>query len=120
MAKRKSQSRETDAVANEVAEKSRPSSRPKRAVARGPEVGDVPAEPERAAATTEPLSSGGSQVSPTLTVPDQSPAEESDVDPSEDDIRHRAYQRYLERGGAHGADFDDWVHAEQELKKKKR
>jgi len=37
--------------------------------------------------------------------------------PSEDDIRHRAYQRYLQRGGGHGLDFDDWLEAERELKK---
>ncbi len=37
-------------------------------------------------------------------------------EPSEDDIRMRAYQRYLERGGGHGQDFDDWLEAERELK----
>ncbi len=36
--------------------------------------------------------------------------------PSEDDIRRRAYQRYLERGGGHGLDFDDWLEAERELR----
>jgi hypothetical protein len=36
--------------------------------------------------------------------------------PSDDDIRLRAYQRYLERGGSHGRAFDDWVEAERELK----
>jgi hypothetical protein len=36
--------------------------------------------------------------------------------PTEDDIRRRAYERYLERGGHHGTDFEDWLHAEQELK----
>ena len=36
--------------------------------------------------------------------------------PSEADIRLRAYERYLERGGGHGMDFEDWLHAEQELK----
>ena len=34
-----------------------------------------------------------------------------------DDIRRRAYQRYLERGGNHGQHFDDWLEAEKELKK---
>ena len=38
--------------------------------------------------------------------------------PSDDDIRHRAYQRYLERGGHQGSEFDDWVEAERELRKK--
>jgi len=37
--------------------------------------------------------------------------------PNEDEIRHRAYHLYLERGGGHGRDFDDWVRAEKELKK---
>jgi hypothetical protein len=37
--------------------------------------------------------------------------------PTEDEIRFRAYFRYLERGGSDGGDLDDWVSAEQELKK---
>jgi hypothetical protein len=39
-------------------------------------------------------------------------------EPSEEDIRLRAYHRYLARGGSHGMDFDDWVNAESELKGK--
>lgn len=37
-------------------------------------------------------------------------------EPSEEDIRLRAYHRYLERGGSHGADFEDWLEAERELR----
>ena len=37
-------------------------------------------------------------------------------EPNEEDIRLRAYQRYLQRGGGHGLAFDDWVEAERELK----
>jgi hypothetical protein len=37
-------------------------------------------------------------------------------EPSEQDIRMRAYQRFLERGARHGADFDDWLTAERELR----
>ena len=36
--------------------------------------------------------------------------------PSEEEIRMRAYRRYLERGGSDGQDFDDWLEAERELK----
>jgi hypothetical protein len=36
--------------------------------------------------------------------------------PTEEAIRLRAYHRYLERGGQHGRDFDDWVQAERELR----
>ena len=37
-------------------------------------------------------------------------------EPTEEDIRLRAYHRYLERGGGHGMDYDDWLAAEQDLK----
>jgi hypothetical protein len=37
-------------------------------------------------------------------------------EPSEEEIRRRAYQRYLERGSTDGGDFDDWLEAEKELK----
>ena len=40
-------------------------------------------------------------------------------EPSEEDIRQRAYERYLERGGGHGMDFEDWLEAERELKSQK-
>ena len=40
-------------------------------------------------------------------------------EPSVDDIRRRAYERYLERGGRHGEHFDDWLAAEAELRSKK-
>ena len=44
------------------------------------------------------------------------PADPVNADPSEEDIRVRAYLRYLERGGGHGLEFDDWVEAERELR----
>ena len=40
-------------------------------------------------------------------------------EPSVDDIRRRAYERYLERGGNDGQHFDDWIEAEKELRSKK-
>ena len=36
--------------------------------------------------------------------------------PTDNDIRLRAYHRYLERGGVSGGDFDDWLEAERDLK----
>jgi|SRR5689334_23205328 len=55
------------------------------------------------------------------TDPDLSSAADADMtsdgwQPTEEDIRVRAYHRYLERGGSHGLDFDDWLEAERELK----
>jgi Protein of unknown function (DUF2934) len=35
--------------------------------------------------------------------------------PSEDRIRLRAFQIYLERGGDHGHDLDDWLQAKVEV-----
>jgi len=40
-------------------------------------------------------------------------------EPTEDDIRRRAYERYLERGGGHGTDFEDWLAAEREVRSRK-
>ena len=69
------------------------------------------------------------QASETMTAPvpseagDDAPLESMEAgsqsmasEPSEEDIRMRAYHRYLERGGGHGMDFEDWLEAERELK----
>jgi hypothetical protein len=34
-----------------------------------------------------------------------------------DSIARRAYEIYQNRGGSHGADLDDWLEAERELKR---
>lgn len=39
--------------------------------------------------------------------------------PSADEIAQEAYLRYLSRGGGDGQDFDDWLEAERELKKRR-
>ena len=36
---------------------------------------------------------------------------------SSDEVARRAYDLYQSRGGQHGADFDDWIEAEQQLKR---
>jgi hypothetical protein len=40
--------------------------------------------------------------------------------PSLEEIRQRAYEIHLERGGAHGWDQDDWLQAERDLTEKYR
>ena len=45
-------------------------------------------------------------------------AERMATEPTDEDIRARAYEMYLERGGLHGLDFDDWVRAERELRRR--
>jgi hypothetical protein len=51
------------------------------------------------------------------TAPIQAPAEDtsSNQAPSCEEIRLRAYEIYLERGGIPGNDLDDWLQAEREL-----
>jgi hypothetical protein len=50
--------------------------------------------------------------------PEEQPAVSSSMgsEPSAEDIRMRAYHRFLERGGSRGTDFEDWLEAERELK----
>jgi len=45
------------------------------------------------------------------------PSDLAPAGPTDEDIRLRAYHRYLSRGGSHGQDFNDWLEAERELKK---
>jgi hypothetical protein len=40
--------------------------------------------------------------------------------PSHDEIAQAAYFRHLNRGGAGGDEFDDWVEAERELRERRR
>ena len=49
---------------------------------------------------------------------EQTPAGPTIAGPTDEDIRRRAYERYLERGGKHGQHFDDWLEAERELRTK--
>jgi hypothetical protein len=39
------------------------------------------------------------------------------AEPTYQQIAEAAYHRYLERGGQHGHDFDDWLDAERSLRK---
>jgi hypothetical protein len=73
--------------------------------------GDAPAQPKprRTRTTAAPAPA---------TAAEQAPMGPT-VEPTEEDIRRRAYERYLARGGNHGLHFDDWVEAEKELKTKK-
>jgi len=36
-------------------------------------------------------------------------------EPSEEEIARHAHELYLQRGGEHGKDVEDWVRAEKEL-----
>jgi hypothetical protein len=47
------------------------------------------------------------------------PPELSTSAPDEEQVRNRAYQRFLDRGGNHGYDVNDWIEAEDELRNRK-
>jgi len=51
---------------------------------------------------------------PTSTAVQDPPVPSSNV---HDRVAQRAYELYLERGGADGGDFDDWLAAERELRR---
>ncbi len=53
------------------------------------------------------------------TGPVQSRAEDTSANhtPSREEIRPRAYEIYLERGGLPGNELDDWLQAERELER---
>jgi hypothetical protein len=85
----------------------------------------VPAPPARRRTARRP----GSAPPPQLAAgADGSPAHEplvaahdTDASPaalelSYDQIAEAAYHRYLQRGGQHGQDFDDWLEAERSLR----
>jgi hypothetical protein len=70
--------------------------------------GAQPSKPRRARAGAKPTARDASS--------DQTRSDSMASEPSEEEIRLRAYQRYVERGGSHGRHFDDWLEAEKELK----
>jgi hypothetical protein len=41
-------------------------------------------------------------------------------EPTPEDIRQRAFEIHIERGGIYGCDLDDWLQAERELRQKNR
>jgi hypothetical protein len=133
MAKRKS----TRSQANDsgsAATPAQPSNRSRGAAA--PEADTIAAYPDvertenddealnRASGNTQPASAASGETPQPKTSAAQNDAASTNAgpnaqprrEPSVEDIRHRAYHRYLERGGGEGMQFDDWLEAERELK----
>ena len=61
---------------------------------------------------TNPWNTRRSVVPPTV------PEERQKNGPSPAEIRRRAFEIHIERGGIHGCDLDDWLEAEGELQQK--
>ena len=75
----------------------------------------------RGAARSVTESTGSSQSGAVDAASDMSGLNTDSSDkPTYDEIAKAAYQRYLQRGGADGWDFDDWLEAERELKARRR
>ena len=45
------------------------------------------------------------------------PESQTDTLPLEERIRQRAHQIYLQRGGQDGSDMEDWLQAEEEIRR---
>jgi len=113
MAKRSTRSSAQDTGA--VPGPAQPKPRRQRATAT-PELGTIAADARVEARETETNSTGiPSEAGDDVPLESMSMGSE----PSEEDIRMRAYHRYLERGAGHGTDFEDWLEAERELKRKR-
>ncbi len=50
--------------------------------------------------------------------PARSEPQTAESHPTREEIELRAHQIYVERGGAHGQDVNDWLQAERELLEK--
>lgn len=55
---------------------------------------------------------------PTNTPAPKAPQPPVRREPTEDQIRARAHQIFLQRGGSQGHELEDWVAAERELRKR--
>ena len=87
----------------------------------------APADGRRTATRRAPAPGGNGPIAsaptPAALAPDNSGVRiAADMDvaagrtPSPEEIAEAAYRRYLERGGQHGRDFDDWLEAERSLR----
>jgi hypothetical protein len=63
--------------------------------------------------------SGATGAAPASTAADRAatPQGRGERAPSYEEIAEAAYHRFLRRGATDGHDFDDWIEAEQELRK---
>lgn len=107
MAKRPTRSQADDGAA------AAPSAKPRRRTASKRDASIEPSDTQAArASVAEEAPPDADRVTASEALTSESMASE----PTEEDIRMRAYHRYLERGGGHGMDFEDWLEAERELR----
>jgi hypothetical protein len=123
MAKRVSRSKSSD---EKAAAGPKRSSRAPRAKAPADAIAaPVTADDAGFAMATE-LSASDAEAAAPAVPPAESPSNGSTAaasmssEPSEEDVRLRAYHRFLHRNGGSGSEFDDWVKAEKELRRQSK
>ena len=94
-----------------------------------PSRGATPPAPRRRAAARPDTSTGDPGARPAASEPIDHAADvsvgagSSDSaaarEPTYDEIAEAAYRRYVQRGGSHGSDFDDWLEAERSLRSRR-
>jgi len=92
------------------------SPRPK---ARAAKLNSAPSAPENISETLVARGDEAAQRERVQQAPGDAIAARPSTAPTDDEIRARAYEMYLERGGHDGLDFDDWVRAERELRQRR-
>lgn len=55
---------------------------------------------------------------PKIILRSHAPEESGKNEPPLAEIRQRAFEIHIERGGIHGCDLDDWLQAERELRER--
>jgi len=80
--------------------------------------GTVSASTPKSPVSALRTSSAGESNASRANVPLPSRATDTSVYPSvsEEQVRRRAYELYMQRGGSHGKHVDDWYRAEAELR----
>jgi DUF2934 family protein len=116
MAKRTTRSSAPDTGASPAPAQPKPRRQRAAAAPRPPELDTIAADPRVEGQEDEGHENNGTGIA--SEAGDDAPLESMSMgsEPSEQDIRMRAYHRFLERGGGHGSDFEDWLEAERELK----
>ncbi len=75
------------------------------------------ATPKRARATSSTSTSRSKKATATPQAQETTTLSQSQTNGNvESKIRFRAYQLYVQRGGTHGADLEDWLRAESEIR----
>jgi len=106
----------TRSTADDATVRGETTSRPR---VRATKLNSAPSRPEHISETLTARGDGAAQRERVQQAPGDAIAARPSTDPTDEEIRARAYEMYLDRGGHDGLDFDDWVRAERELRQRR-